>query len=448
MLRSIFPVAASIVVACPATVTHAGFITSGSEFQQATAPATVSETPAADSLVGAWEALQAGDPDACVRRIEAARRQAAFLPPTQVILGRLYLLAGAQLAARAALDRAAQGDPDHPDVSLAYAELALAEGRWADARLHLERTMSLAVPSEWPTAQARRLNALCRRHLADVCLQQGQYEAAQGLLLELRAEDDGDDDPELSQKLGIALIHSGQLEAGLEALVAARQGAADLPPPELTVAGILSAKDPGADVEPWLRRAVEKYPDDDRAPAECGAWLLVNNRPEAALELLEQATRRFPESFALHLHTGQCLFQLGRYEEAEPYLERAFLLEPASTTALEHLCLCLLEQSDQRQHVRAAHLAGLGFSGRESLPASAKAVLAWARARNGDADSAEALRNSDSAGGSLNPLVEYLRGRTLELHDDTAQAQQAYLTAAEAGDWHLYRSDARLRITQ
>jgi predicted Zn-dependent protease len=73
---------------------------------------------------------------------------------------------------------------------------------------------------------------------------------------------------------------------------------------------------------PLMRLLEERHPDDSEAMLECGRFALREQRPADAERLLRRAVERAPNDHQAHYYLGICLEQLGRAEEARPYLER------------------------------------------------------------------------------------------------------------------------------
>ncbi len=83
--------------------------------------------------------FRARDYSESLKRLENATRDRADLPPARVLLAKLFILDGQIARGRDVLERAAIDTPSHPEVFLTFAKLSLADGRWTDASLALQR---------------------------------------------------------------------------------------------------------------------------------------------------------------------------------------------------------------------------------------------------------------------------------------------------------------------
>jgi tetratricopeptide (TPR) repeat protein len=85
-----------------------------------------------------------------------------------------------------------------------------------------------------------------------------------------------------------------------------------------------------------LRLARKTAPDEDPG-IDYGVYLFRLGQPEKALEPLDEAIARHPDSARAHLEAGCVLLALDRVEEAAAHLERSVAINPQSSRA--HLLL-------------------------------------------------------------------------------------------------------------
>ena len=78
-------------------------------------------------------------------------------PPAPLIMARLLIVSGQAASGRRALERAAAETPHHPAIYLAFGALALAEGRYSDARLNFEAASAEIKAGKWDAEQAQDL---------------------------------------------------------------------------------------------------------------------------------------------------------------------------------------------------------------------------------------------------------------------------------------------------
>src|SRR5829696_6131235 len=119
----------------------------------AAGPVNSAGNPAAkiEEIEKAGERLLKGQVDEAYKLLQEAVKKKPDLPPARLMLARLLLnTKEGQQQARGMLELAASETPDHPQVYLTSASLALAEGRITDTILNCEKALALANADRWP----------------------------------------------------------------------------------------------------------------------------------------------------------------------------------------------------------------------------------------------------------------------------------------------------------
>lgn len=188
-----------------------------------------------------------------------------------------------------------------------------------------------------------------------------QYELAEGRVergLELFAEAVGVDptSAELREEYGLALAHAGIREQALAEL----RRAGTLSPEGEAVLGLLAAQAAASREEleeavVHLERGVAFVPYADRVRQGLIEAYLKLGQGTKAWGLVEPLVTDHPESPWLNLVAGQALRQLGRYAEAERYLQRARVVADFSAQATGELVEVLAQQGKYKE---AANLVG------------------------------------------------------------------------------------------
>src|SRR5262245_4586501 len=94
-----------------------------------------------------------GKVDEALELLRAAVKKRPTLPPARLMLARFHLRAGQGPAARRQLELAAAEAPDHPEIYLTNAGLALAEGRLLEALLGCQTALKLTDTGGWTAEQ-------------------------------------------------------------------------------------------------------------------------------------------------------------------------------------------------------------------------------------------------------------------------------------------------------
>lgn len=102
------------------------------------------------------------------------------------------------------------------------------------------------------------------------------------------------------------------------------------------------------DAATLLRRAIAAKPEDLQIPISAAVLVLQHNRPELAIELIEPAVKRFPNSAALYRILGTAYYRRGDYPSSQRALQQALSLD--KTSALSYFLMgCTLARLGQAE---------------------------------------------------------------------------------------------------
>ena len=105
----------------------------------------------------------------------------------------------------------------------------------------------------------------------------------------------------------------------------------------------------GREAAERYEKALSEAPEDPKLWVLASACALLNGDHEGALELSREGICRFPDRAILHIHAGDALRELQRYEEAFAYWRQALALKPDFLDAAFSMAFCHeeLEQYSQ-----------------------------------------------------------------------------------------------------
>lgn len=119
------------------------------------------------------------------------------------------------------------------------------------------------------------------------------------------------------------------------------------PTPYLNLAMILVERQQYTVAENLLVKAVTLgLPNPEKYFLDFAAYYRANDMPTRAIGLLYKAKSLFPQSQLIAANLGSALASAERYTDAQPELERALALEPASTRALNNLGVLHLRKKE------------------------------------------------------------------------------------------------------
>ncbi len=355
-------------------------------------------------------AFRSGDIDACLSHLRDAVAQKPTLPPPKLTLAGFYLKAGQRRPARAILEELAAKSTKHPQLYLTLSDLAMAEGRLADAEAHLQLLEAEGVPSVWDDAQKRSLQSAILAHQTALAERRQQWDKAAGLLakwVQLAPQS-----PALRHRWATALFNDEQLDEAFEQLDIAYRQDVSLGLPEVAMGALHAGRSDYDGAKPWYDRAIAKHPEDANVRIAWAMALLYQNKADEAAAELKQATVSGAQSAQLYILRGIAAREQRDWVEAEANLGRALQLQPGNEEATYHLVLTLIEQNDKAKRSQAAKMAAdmVKDHRRSSL---AMAAMGAALHAEGNIDEAELALREAAASPLTRPETVYLLGKVL-----------------------------------
>lgn len=397
----------------------------------------------------ARQSLLAGDVDKSLQYLKEAVVADPTLPPEVLMLAYLYMANNNWQNGKIALEQAVKHHRDHPEVYQACGQVALAEGRIADAWVHLAQAQRMAPPSAWNKEKRRDFQSRCFAGIVAVSEQWEDWEMAAKMFG--RWEAAVPLDANALGRWGKAQLFSGNKEAALELLSRAHQLDPSMNPPEIAMAALYTEKGMYDEAEATYQMAAKKYPNDSRVWFEfAGSRLLAGNSGEAR-EYLEKAAKIGSHAEKLRIElpllSGLVARSEKRYQDAEGYFTDVLKLSPGHPVALMQLPLVLVETDDSSAHQRALQMAMIYAQKHPNSP-QALTSLGWVQYRLGQQKEAEAalgkavmLSGNNSDGETLFFLAQSM------LANGKAQQAEPYVqmlrAAVQGHQLFILRDDAR-----
>jgi tetratricopeptide (TPR) repeat protein len=276
---------------------------------------------------------------------------------------------GIRARAKNILERFSSVSGPRFDLFLAYAKLAIEEGRWFDAFVHAQLAANQPMPKSWDKAfqQTNRIeldkvrirSVAARGNWAHVKELAGKYavkKETDEAILELAAQ---------------AEFHLDNPKGAFEIYQAMAEAKVDWFDPFVALAKLYESSNNNERAEDFFKRAVKPKLVDGRTVLEYVRWLIWQNRPgdaELQLERLGSAAEYSRErDYLLALAArAQRDFQAARNLLA-PLHESA----PKAFAYANQLALVLIELPDEPEHLRALEIA------RANVEANPDNIEAW-----------------------------------------------------------------------
>ncbi len=200
------------------------------------------------------------------------------------------------------------------------------------------------------------LNAQLRR--ANLYAEQGNLAQAREFLHQLKAANENEH-VQLVQTEAALLKEAGQNDAARKVLLEALQQIKEQPDLMYDLAMLAEARNDLDEMETYLRRLIIIAPQSQHAYNALGYSLADRNiKLDEALQLIQKANELAPDDPYILDSLGWVKFRLGRHDEAEQVLRRAFELRPDAEIAA-HLGE-VLWASGQREQARKLWRDALG----------------------------------------------------------------------------------------
>jgi tetratricopeptide (TPR) repeat protein len=404
----------------------------------ATANGQPAETAKPEEVLKAESLFRDGKIDDALKQFHAAVKKHPQLPPAELMLARLLFSAGQHGPGRAHLEKAIAESPGHPEVYLANASQALAEGRVTDTILNCQIALAQAGAERWPAEQRKKWQREARIGLATAFEARQDWEAARTQILawlELEPKNG-----QARQRLARALLMQGRDTEAFNELQQASKDDAALDPAEVTMGRLWSLRGDAKQAEEWFEKAVRKYPREARVHRAYGGWLLDRGRIDAAKVHIDTAAKLEPKSRESLGLQGLLARYTKDYETAVKIFEDLVRDEPGNFYPANHLALASAELPDKR--ARAVQLAELNARQYPSL-SDALATLGWVYFKSNRIDEAERLLQASASGGQVSSDTAYYYARVLKERGKTADVKELLKKALDSDGPFVSRADAK-----
>ncbi len=373
------------------------------------------------------------------------------LPPWELVLTRISL-ANQGKNSRQLMELCLAKYPNHPEVYLQNASIAMSEGRLAEAMMNLQNALNFTNMTTWTRTQRNTFKKEANRGLAAVYERRGDWHGVRQAL-EALVDLPEANDPQIQLILAKARFMTGQENEALDALKEAykldqERAAKDKSDPNLDLPEVLLAQfqsgkaEAGKDKDDTdkkkvanraatvklFEKAEEKYAGKAKPMLAYASWLLDRGQLNEAKEKLNAAIKAEPSSTDKSVLRQKAILQgmIARYEKNYPDAEKKFytlwLENPNDSYAANQAALALIEQKDDAQKKRAVAFAELNVRLNEQA-AEPRATLGWCYFNSKRYDEAEKQLDLAVSSGQVTPDTAYYHA---ELRAHRGKNEDAY----------------------
>jgi tetratricopeptide (TPR) repeat protein len=304
------------------------------------------------------------------------------------LLAKLAFLSNQTGLIRPSLERAVLEDPEHPEVYLLFANLALLENRATDAAVHFEKAKTLAAAQRWTVEQRQRFDRFCHQGLAILAESRGDWKAARAALEGWLALEPAN--ARARQRLGRALFSLHHQGAAYKELQKASQEDSALEPAEVIMGWLFTRAGNLKKAEEWMEYAAKTSPHSLPVQMAITSWLLEQGRADEAQTRAETAAKIQPKANEVQRVLGLAARQRNDLAGAERIFQDLWAQSPGDAWGRSQLALVLAAQNDETKKRRAVELAEQGIKLEPKSP-RALATLGAVYFRTQRLDDAEKL---------------------------------------------------------
>lgn len=374
------------------------------------------------------------DVPGCQLLLESAVRKDPKLPPTSVLLAKMYLLSGNGGAIRPALEQSATEAPDDPEPFLLLAEDAFQTQRTIEADALFDKAAQLI--EKYDTNLKRKRSFVIRAYQGRAAIAERRKNWAQAKSdLERWLEQDPDN-AGAHNRLGQMLFMLEDAKGGFAEFQKAKKLNADLANPYVSAAVMYERRGEAALAKQAFEQA---YSQDKSAETTLVAYaqsLVRSGDLKKGAQVLKQAQSAAPNSFNVWLLSGVTARMAGDSDAAEKYFMKALSLQPGNRDVYNQLALVLIDRPDELEKQRAVQFASANARIHEKNP-DVQVTLAWTLFNvNRGREATMALR-SGLQGGALSADGSLLVAKMLLARDQKDSAKRL-LTGALANDQGIF----------
>ncbi len=334
-------------------------------------------------LEGARQTFSRGDFEGAERQMKRAKEKYPELPPSGVLMAKLFSDANSPAAARTALEKAVRDEPDDPETYVIFGAAALQERRFTDADLLFQRSIQICDSYTKNAERKKNLTIRALDGLAAVAEARDELVKAEETLRKLvvAAPENFNAHLRLGRILFLQKTEEKEKDAYKVFGDAYNIDKAKVPRPEVSMARLYQAGKDDTKAKSLMDLAKERDPGSLATRLAIAQWALETNRLPYAEEALTAVTKLAPDEFQVLILQGIVARIKKDYAAAEKAFSTAHLMSPQDALVLNQLAISLVEQDGDEKKSKAAQYAQMAaqFAGnRDPVRArESQVVFAW-----------------------------------------------------------------------
>ncbi|MCE9554206.1 MAG: tetratricopeptide repeat protein [Planctomycetes bacterium] len=395
-------------------------------------------------LTAAFDKLKQNDRAGTLKALKEVVANKPTLPPAELLLARFLLDNGNVARGMYELDGAAAAHPQDPGVYLSLAGLALAQGRFTEATLLLEKTEKLLASLPDSNPRKKSIQFIAHNHWATVHGRFERWADARDRLKEvLKMEPDN---AMGHYRLAHSLFGLKEGQKGYAEFQAAYKQNKKLPTPPIAVVMYYQGANQPELADKWMDFAEKEFGQDGPTRLFLGTGQWQRGNISEAKRHAQAAAAATPDSPAVLFLQGVIAHYDGDLKTAEDKLEAAFKAAPSDFQVRDHLAKVLIQNANPDKRNRALALAQQTAQSAQNNR-DAIATLAWVLYNSGQTESALQAMGIVTQG-PISGDAAYFVGRVLIDRKQNDDARKLLESALENKPLFVHRRDAEKLLQQ
>jgi tetratricopeptide (TPR) repeat protein len=393
-----------------------------------------------------------GKVDEAYKKIQKATAEHKELDPSRLILFRLMLatqIREYQPRLRLVLELAINENLGHPAVYIDNGQVALQEGRVAEAILNCEKSLALAGGAQWTADKKKQFEHNARMVLASAYEVRGNWEAARTQLTSMLAADPKEYGLRVRLAKALFFLEPAKTDDAFQELTSAYKAAQaakaedKMDTPGVGMARLWGAKGDNPMAREWFEKAVKADPKNLRVRIAYADYLMQDNNVQQAKLQIAQAAQIKPDDPDVQKFQGV----IARVERDLPTAEKTFRAyiasHPGDAFAINQVALVLADEGGAKLN-DARDYAELNAKANPKNP-EALATLGYVYYQLKNVDAAlQALQESARASnGQATADVAYFWALCLKDKDQIEKAKQFLKEAMSVKGLFVYKREAQ-----
>lgn len=391
------------------------------------------------AVINAVEAFIARD----MKRLEAillAQSQSdATFPPPKLLLAVFSYAVKDTRTGFALLEHAAAEAPEYPGIYLAFARLALNQGRLSDALAMFEKSSRVSEESKLEEEARDFFMREALNGSIDVVMRQRRYSEARKKVQALR--ESYPDEPKIGLVVAELEFLEGNIDKSLEQLEALQRRFPASRVPELMLSAWFMRDNNKDEAVKWIQAAAKKYPARSPVQLEYATWLIQENQFQSARAIIIKAEKLDGETLDSRRLKARIAFAEQAYGVAEAHYQVISSQRTGDFDASNMWALSLVESDDETKQQKALEVALRNF---RSSPRNliAKAALGYIYLKNGQKEMAEDLLTQVARSSGSAPEINFFLACFLADKGLSEKARTTLEAALGHKSFFLYRAPA------